>query len=232
MRVLAIVPARAGSKRLPGKNLRDFLGKPLIQWTIEFARAEPRFNEVLVSTDCESIARVARDAGASVPWLRPAELASDSASTVEVVLHALAQYADAGRRFDYVAVLQPTTPVRLATRLQEAFRALDAGAPAAIGVMAAQDHPYWSYRLEGDGALTPFFPDAVGMRSQLLPKACVVNGSLYLARSVEVESSRTLVPAGVRGVLCVEAVESVDIDSQADWEEAERLVLAYRQGCS
>lgn len=227
-RALAIVPARAGSKRLPGKNLREFLGKPLINWSIEFARSVPRFNEVMVSTDDETVARVARNAGAAVPGLRPAELASDSASTVDVVLHVLANYADAGQSFDYVAVLQPTTPVRLAERWQQAFRALDAGAPAAIGVMIASVHPYWCYRQGGDGTLLPFFPDEVGTRSQLLPKACVVNGSLYLARCAEVQAQRTLVPAGVRGVTCEHEVESVDIDTASDWEEAERLVRAYR----
>jgi CMP-N-acetylneuraminic acid synthetase len=228
-RALAIIPARGGSKRLPGKNLRDFLGKPLIHWSIEFARAEPRFDEVLVSTDAESIAQVARDGGASVPWLRPAELAADTAATVDVVLHALARFAESRVHFDYVAVLQPTTPLRLAERWQRAFQALDAGAPAAIGVAPAPVHPFWSYQLAPDGGLLPFFPDRVNLRSQDLPPACTVNGSLYLARSKVVESERTLAPKGVRGVLCELDVESADIDTQADFDEAERLVREYQR---
>lgn len=230
MRALAIIPARSGSKRLPGKNLRDFLGKPLIHWSIEFAGAEPRFNEVLVSTDSETMAQAARDAGASVPWLRPAELASDAASTLDVVLHALAKFAESRVHFDYVAVLQPTTPLRVVERWQQAFHALDTGAPAAIGVAPTPAHPFWSYQLDSGGALTPLFPDYVGMRSQDLPQTCTVNGSLYLARCAVVERERTLTPKGVRGVLCDLDVESVDIDTQSDWDEAERLVREYRQG--
>lgn len=229
-RALAIIPARVGSKRLPGKNLLDFLGKPLIRWSIEFARAEPRFDDVVVSTDSESIAQVARESGASVPWLRPAELASDTASTVDVVLHALAKFAESRVHFDYVAVLQPTTPLRLSERWQQAFKILEAGAPAAIGVARAPVHPFWSYRLDPDGGLTPFFPDGIGMRSQELPTACAVNGSLYLARCAVVERERTVVPKGVRGVFCELDVESVDIDTPADWDEAERLVREYQRG--
>jgi CMP-N-acetylneuraminic acid synthetase len=228
-RSLAIIPARAGSKRLPGKNVRDFLGKPLLHWSIEFAQSLSRFTEVMVSTDSQSIARVALVAGAAVPWLRPAELSSDSATTVDVVLHALARYAEAGRKFDYVAVLQPTTPLRLASRWHQAFDLLDAGASAALGVRSAPVHPFWSYRLEGDDLLVPFFPDELATRSQLLPKAFVVNGSLYLARSLEVQSRRTLAPPGVRGVFCEHEFESVDIDSAADWEEAERLIQDLQQ---
>jgi CMP-N-acetylneuraminic acid synthetase len=229
-RALAIIPARSGSKRLPGKNLRQFLGRPLIHWTIEFARSQTRFDEVMVSTDDESIAGVAREAGANVPWLRPAELATDSASTVDVVLHCLSRYADAGRVFDFVAVLQPTTPVRRAERWQEAFAAMDEGASAAVGVSDAPVHPFWCYRFESDRELIPFFPDAAATRSQLLPRACVLNGSLYLARCDAVIAGRTLVPAGARGVVCEEEVESVDIDTLSDWEHAEKLVRSHQRG--
>lgn len=228
-RALAIVPARAGSKRIPGKNVREFLGKPLIHWSIEVARALPRFDVVMVSTDSEDIARVSRQAGADVPWLRPAELASDAASTVDVVHNVLDRYAREGQRFDYVAVLQPTTPIRLAERWQEAFRHLDNGAPAAIGVTAAAVHPYWSYKLEEGGVLSPFFPEGIKMRSQLLPPACTVNGSLYLTRCDELKAQGMLAPPGVRGVLCSQDIEAIDIDTQDDWAEAEKLVRAHLQ---
>jgi CMP-N-acetylneuraminic acid synthetase len=226
-RTLAIVPARGGSKRLPGKNLREFLGKPLINWTINFARSTDRFDEVLVSTDSADIARVSREAGVSVPWMRPPELASDTATTVDVVQHTLTSLAGKGARFDYVAVLQPTTPVRVAARWQRAFELLDGGAPAAIGVAPVDVHPYWTFRLEADDALMPFFPDGLVTRSQDLPPACVPTGGLYLVRVSELERQRTLMPPGVRAVMCDFAVESVDIDTQADWEEAERRVQAY-----
>lgn len=223
-RTLAIVPARAGSKRVPGKNMRDFLGKPLVVWSIEFARGLPRFDRVHVSTDDESIAQAARASGVNVPWLRPPALASDTATTVDVVLHSLATFAEQGEHFEYVAVLQPTTPVRILTRWESAFAKLDSGAAAAIGVRIAPVHPFWSYRFGIGGQLTPFFPGEIGMRSQDLPVACVPNGALYLARASEVREHRSLAPPGVRGILCEEQVESIDIDTAADWEEAELLV--------
>ena len=226
-RVLAIIPARGGSKRLPGKNVWDFLGRPLIGWSVAFARSLRQFAEVIVSTDSPSIADVARAAGASVPWLRPPELASDTAATVDVVLHAIRELRKSGESFDMIAVLQPTTPFRRIERWTEALAAVAGGAPAALGVREMSADLFWSYRREESGRMTPLFPDQIARRSQDLPVACVPNGSLYLARVDQVEQYRSLAPPGVFGVLCDEAFESIDIDDAADWEEAERLLGAH-----
>ncbi len=113
---LAIVTARAGSKRLPNKNHRPFLGKPLVLWTIEFALNYKGFDLVLVSTDSIEVADLGRAAGAYVPWMRPPELASDTSTSVDVVMHAVDAMNAEGRLFDRVALLQPTSPVRDVTR--------------------------------------------------------------------------------------------------------------------
>lgn len=221
---LAIVPARAGSKRLPNKNHRPFLGRPLILWTLDFALAYRGFDLVLVSTDSTEVVSLARNAGAHVPWMRPSELASDTATSIDVVMHAVDAMAAEGLTFDRVALLQPTSPVRLAQRWQEAADHLDRGGPAALGVRQAPSHPYWTYFMGQDSALSPCFSDGLSMRSQDLPTACVPNGSLYLCKLDELRQHRTFTPPGTRGVICTDPVESIDIDTADDWLEAERLI--------
>jgi CMP-N,N'-diacetyllegionaminic acid synthase len=136
MTLLAIIPARGGSKGVPGKNLRSIAGKPLIAWSIEQALAAKSVSEVVVTTDSEDIAEVARQFGASVPFLRPAELATDSAPTEPTMLHALLEMEKGRGRFDQVLLLQPTSPLRLPGTLDNAFAAfLTAKADSLLGVV-------------------------------------------------------------------------------------------------
>ena len=222
---LAIIPARAGSKRLPNKNSRLFLGKPLILWTVDFALRYGGFDLVIVSTDSPEIAKLTQDAGAYVPWLRPTELASDTASSIDVVLHAVEKInLEASLSFDRIALLQPTSPVRLTERWQLAAEFLDEGSPAAVGVHEVSSHPYWTYFISMRGGLTPCFPEGLGMRSQDLPSVCEPNGSLYLIDINALRIHRSLTQPGTRGVLCEQQVESIDIDTAEDWSNAERLV--------
>lgn len=223
-RTLAVIPARAGSKRLPNKNHRLFLGKPLILWTVDFALAYAGFDLVMVSTDSPEVSEIARNAGAYVPWLRPAELASDTATSVDVVLHAVDQISAEGLVFDRVALLQPTSPIRHAKRWNEARRLMDLGAIAALGVHEAKSHPYWTYLMDDHGSLSPCFPNGLNMRGQDLPMACVPNGALYLCEIDALREYRTFAPSGSRGVICTDPVESIDIDTASDWSLAERLV--------
>ncbi len=222
-RTLALVPARAGSKRVPHKNSRLFNGKPLIQWTLEFALAYPAFDSVLVSTDSVKVADIARSLGLQVPWMRPATLADDNTTTIDVVLHALDQLAVAGNVFDQVALLQPTCPIRLNQRWDEAFKLMADGAEAVVGVSMVDEHPFWTYLLSADAVMTPCFPEQMQLRSQDLPRAAAVNGSLYLIRCDALRQRRSFTPHGARAVVCSHAVERIDIDTEADWIEAEKL---------
>jgi CMP-N,N'-diacetyllegionaminic acid synthase len=226
---LAIIPARAGSKRLPHKNHRPFLGRPLVLWAVDFALAQAEFDLVLVSTDSPEVAALAREAGAHVPWMRPAALASDIAGSLDVALHAIDAMAAEGRRFDRVALLQPTSPVRLPQRWTQAAAHLDAGALAALGVCQAPSHPYWTYFIGEHGELSPCFPQGPATRSQNLPPACVPNGALYLCAIDALREYRSFTPPGTRGVLCTDPIESIDIDTLEDWLAAERLVGESRQ---
>lgn len=122
MKLISLIPARQGSKRLPGKNGRILGGKPLIQWTIDLAIKARRFAAVIVSTDCHNLAEIARNSGALVPWLRPAELATDTATSVDVCRHALDWYEETYSAIDGLLLLQPTSPFR---RLETIRHAID-----------------------------------------------------------------------------------------------------------
>ena len=230
MKVLAIIPARAGSKRLPGKNTRPFLGRPMIHWSIAFARSESRFSATIVSTDSDAIARCAEDAGLRVGERRPAHLAGDSAASVDVALHALAQAEQtAGESFDCVALLQPTSPLRDPRRWTAAFQLLeDDECEAVVGVSPARHHPAHIFAMAPGGALTPWGPaESLRTPSRKFSPAVAVNGSLYLIRAVALKSEQTFFPTHTCGVLCDLPWEAVDIDTEADWVAAEALARHY-----
>lgn len=151
--VVAIIPARGGSKGLPGKNIRDLCGKPLIAWSIEAGLSSRYVDEVMVTTDNEAIAEIGRQHGALVPFLRPAELASDTATSYSVVRHALDFYgANRGRSFDYVVLLEPTSPLRAPNDIDsmlEALLLLSADYDAIISVGEVRQHPAITKRLSG-----------------------------------------------------------------------------------
>lgn len=222
---LAIIPARAGSKRLPNKNHRLFLGRPLIHWTIDFALSLNDVSCVLVSTDSDELASLARGAGAYVPWMRPSELASDTAKSIDVVMHAVHAMIAEGMTFDTVALLQPTSPIRKKERWQEAKALINQGSPAAVGVSPASSHPYWTYLIGEDRVLSPCFAEGLNMRSQDLPTACVPNGSLYLCQTEILRQQYSFTPEGTAGVMCSDPIESIDIDTEEDWLLAEKLIL-------
>lgn len=162
MKVLAIVPARGGSKGLPGKNIREMCGKPLIAWSIEKAKKSRYLDTVLVSTDCQDIAAVAQRFGAHVPFIRPAELASDTASTYDVIRHALAHAREVeNTEYDLIVLLEPTSPLREdddIDRMLESLVARSDAFDAIISVGEVTEHPSIMKRLDGE-RMTPFCPE-------------------------------------------------------------------------
>lgn len=227
MRTLAVIPARGGSKRLPGKNIRFFLGIPLIAWSIRFARKIRRFDTIVVSTDSEEIAAIARAEGINIPYLRPDALASDTATSADVVLDVLARERAEGRSYELAALLQPTSPVREPSRWNEAYAHFDRDdCDAVIGVAPARTHPFQAFHWEEGGRLAPFV-DARGteLRSQDLPPAVQVAGNMYLVQCPVLETKRTFFPPRTVGVLCDQPCEAFDLDTEADWIAAEALAL-------
>lgn len=229
MRVLAVIPAREGSKRLPGKNTRQLFNKPLIAWTIEFAKSIPWFTDIEVSTESEEIAAVGASHGIQIRRLRPTKLASDEATSIDVVLDVLHWKRSSNQEFDAVALLQPTTPVRFMQRWDAAYDLLKRGdCDGVIGVSLADTHPYNLFRNSVDGYLESWVANPANVtRSQDYPPAYAVNGSLYLITVESLIEQRTFFPIKCRPVLCLENVENIDIDTSFDWHVAEMLIADW-----
>lgn len=225
MKILALVPARGGSKRLPGKNTRVLGGRPLIAWSIQVAQGLPDVVEVLVSTDCSHIADVGRNEGALVPWLRPAHLATDEASSADVALHALDYYIRDHGDVDGLMLLQPTSPFRSRETLirgLEMFRTN--GARSIVGLSPASAHPSWCYRIDADSMSS--FIESSGSRvsSQDLQPAYVLNGAFYLISPRELRANHSFQSQSTMPLVMNDPAEGVDIDTEMDWLWAELLL--------
>ena len=185
MKVLAIIPARGGSKGIQHKNLRDLAGKPLIAWTIEAALTCPKLDRVIVSTDNEDIAATARQCGAETPFIRPPELAQDLTPTIPAIVHAVEWIEqNEGYQADYVMCLQPTSPLCTAEDLEKTVRlANEKKADAVVSVVEVEAHPYWMKHLDDEGRMTDFTSSPFPVfRRQDLPTLYALNGAIYLAR--------------------------------------------------
>ena len=218
MAPIALIPARGGSKGIPRKNVLLVGGQPLIAWTIAAALAAPGVSRVLVSTDDPEIAAVARAHGAEVPFLRPAALATDSASSLEVALHAL-DWLEKEELItpEYLLLLQPTSPLRRSTDIVAAMQlAATQDADAVLGVCEAAPHPYLARTVSSEGVISDFLPISPKPATrQEYPPAYVINGALYLIRSATLRAERTFQPPGA--LACIMPVErSLDIDTP--WE--------------
>jgi N-acylneuraminate cytidylyltransferase/CMP-N,N'-diacetyllegionaminic acid synthase len=228
-RIVAVIPARGGSKALPGKNVRPLGGRPLITWTIDAARGCPAVDRIVVSTDDEVIAAAARAAGASVPFLRPAELATDTARSIDVVLHALDRLAADGEPFDVVVLLQPTSPLRTAADVGAALDLLfGRKAQAVVSVCETEHHPWWSNTLPPDGSLAWFLrPEVLNANRQQLPVFYRLNGAVYAGRCDYVRAQGGFFGPDTLAYK-MPRERSVDIDTLLDFKLAELLLQEGR----
>ena len=228
-RLLAVVPARGGSKRLPRKNVLLLGGKPMIAWTLDAALASGVFADVLVSTDDTAISDVARSCGALVPWLRPPELASDTAPTADVLRHALLSYERERGSVDAVVLLQPTSPFRSVRSIRcaiEQFLAQPVRKPV-VSVSPAATHPAWCFAIDGT-QLTPFQGwDLLDRRSQDLPPAYALNGAIYVFPAAQVRAAGPLLTPQTQGFVMDDPAEAHDIDTEADWRVAETIAQLH-----
>lgn len=221
-RVLGLIPARGGSKGIPGKNTIDLAGKPLIAWTIEAALRSSYLDRVVLTSDSEDIQRVAREHGCEVPFTRPAELATDAAPGIDPVLHALDTLGD---EFGWVVLLQPTSPLRTAADIDGAIEHCVAHrAPACVSVSPTPHSPYWTFVLDGESRMQPVV-ELTAARRQDLPATVMLNGAVYVAKVAELRAAGTfLQPSTVAYVMPFE--RSVDIDTRFDLRVAELLLRA------
>jgi CMP-N-acetylneuraminic acid synthetase len=229
MRILALITARGGSKRLLGKNIRLLGGKPLIAWSIDVAKGIPDICDILVSTDDAAIAKACKDAGAYVPWLRPAELATDTASSVDVALHALDWYEAEKGAIDGILLLQPTSPFRTRETIKRGIELFGKhNHQPVLGVSTTHAHPLWTLKIEGD-YLMPFMHEhGLKTRSQDLSPAYVVNGSFYLITPRELRSSRSFVGKKTIPLIIESPQEALDIDTEWEFKIAEFVVESYK----
>ena len=222
MRILALIPARGGSKRLPGKNIRLLGGKPLINWTIEVAQGIPEICEILVSTDDPKIALIAKEAGANVPWLRPEVLATDQATSVDVALHALNWYEAENGVVDGLLLLQPTSPFRTQVTIKQGIELFKShGYRPVIGVSPVRDHPMWTFKMQ-NGYLIPFVEHhGFGIRSQDLELALVANGGFYLTSPEKLRRDKSFIGLESIPLRVDSPQEALDIDTESEFELAE-----------
>jgi len=225
MRVLGIVPARGGSKGIPGKNVRPLGGKPLLVHTAEAALAARRLSRVVLTTDDERIAEIGRGCGLEVPFLRPAELAMDDTPTLPVLQHAVTELEKKGDRFDAVCLLQPTSPFRRAGDIDGCIELLETeGLDAVVSVLPVppEHNPHWVYFRDREGLLRlATGEDQPIPRRQELPPAFHRDGSVYVTRRDVLMEENSLYGRRLGGFLADS--RSVNLDTPADWERAERL---------
>ncbi len=214
-KVVGLITARGGSKMLPRKNLLLADGKPLIAWTILAAQESKVIDELVLSSDDSEIIEVAKAWGCSAPFRRPDELASDTASSIDVILHALGELSG----FEYLVLLQPTSPLRTAYDIDAAFMLMEStGAPSCVSVCEVDKSPYWMFHIDEHRrlqALLSHFPSAT--RRQDLPASYMLNGAIYIAKIDWFKRNKTfLSPQTVAYVM--EKNNSIDIDTYEDFE--------------
>lgn len=219
--LLAIIPARGGSKGLPRKNIRLLGGKPLICWTIEAALKAKCVGRVIVSTDDPEISDISTKCGAEVPFLRPAELSTDTASSEQVVAHTMDQCPG----YDVIALLQPTSPFRTSLDIDKAFSLFTAsGAAGCVSITRVDKSPWHMFQAASDGRLNRILPPfSDGMRRQDLPPVYTLNGAIYFVRAAAFQEIRSLVPDDCVGYEMPEE-RSLDIDDIQEFETAEKLI--------
>ena len=224
MRRLVVIPARGGSKRIPRKNIKDFLGRPIIAYSIEAALGSGLFDEVMVSTDDEEIAQVALAHGASVPFLRSPTSSDDHATTAQVLEEVLERYKEQGKTFDCACCLYPTAPFVTSETLKQGYSRLREGGYDSVFPVLRYSYPIWrSLKLE-DGKAVMNWPEHLQSRSQDLPPAFHDAGQFYWFRVDAFRESGKLFTAN-SGAIEISELQAQDIDSETDWRLAE---LKYR----
>lgn len=221
MKILVIIPARGGSKGIPHKNIKSLNGKPLIYYTIDVARGIVADEDICVSTDDPEIIQCVEDYGLKVPFVRPAELASDTAGTYEVLLHAIDFYEKQGKKYNIVLLLQNTSPFRTSEQVREAIALYNSELDMVVSVKEAPSNPYYNcFEEDENGFLHISKGEGNYTRRQDVPTAYEYNGAIYV---INLESLKRM-PLGKftkRVKYVMDELHSVDLDNMIDWKFAE-----------
>ncbi|CAK7083322.1 MAG: CMP-N,N'-diacetyllegionaminic acid synthase [Bacteroides rodentium] len=219
MKNIAIIPARGGSKRIPRKNIKPFMGKPIIAYSIEAALQSGLFDEVMVSTDDEEIAEIARRYGAKVPFMRSADTSNDYAGTADVILEVLKMYKELGQEFDTVCCIYATAPFVTSGRLAEAYSKLSDTIDS-VFTCVAYSYPVQRSLHVVDGKICMVYPEYAASRSQDLEPIYHDAGQFYVVRTSPFIQEKTLWGKNTAGLVLPE-LEVQDLDTQTDWTLAE-----------
>jgi CMP-N-acetylneuraminic acid synthetase len=220
---LAIIPAREGTKRLPGKNIKKLLKKPLIQWTIDAALQSQYINNTIVSTDNDAVIKITQETKGIKALERPASLASDTARMVDVVKHAL---ENSMLKYDYVVLLQPTSPLRTGIHIDQAIELLiEKKADAVISVCEMNHSPLWSNNLPANNSMAGFLRrEIINKSSQELEKYYRLNGAIYICKTDKLISENTLFLRKNIFAYIMPRRQSIDIDDDLDLNLAEIIM--------
>jgi len=230
-KILGVITARGGSKGIPGKNIKELGGKPLIAYTIEAAHASGVFDRVIVSTDDEKIAEIAKAYGCEVPFMRPAELAADNTPHISVLQHAVSLLKEKENYIpDYVMILQPTAPLRTSMHIKEAVDLLQAsGSDSVVSVseVPGHHHPQWQFTIDENSRMGIFtgepFSDIV-RRRQDLSKTYTRDGAIYCFKTELLDGENPNFYGDHVTAYVMKSEDSVNIDTVEDWHKAENLL--------
>lgn len=224
MRILGLIPARGGSKGIPNKNSKKLLGKPLLNYTIESARQSKLLSEVVFSSEDDKLIALAKSSGVKVPFVRPVELATDTASSIDVVKHAVLEMSKQGQEFDAVCLLQVTNPFRSATLIDEAIaKFIEGKTDSLISVLEVphEYNPHWVFTKNSNKYLELATRDnEIIKRRQDLPKAYYRDGSIYLTKTEVLLNQNSLYGESINYIVA-DKNQHVNIDSEEDWAKAE-----------
>lgn len=232
-RILGLIPARSGSKGLVWKNIRPLFGKPLIAWTIEAALKSKYLDKIIVSTDAPKIAKISKKFGAGVPFIRPKKLASDRAKSIDVILHALRFYQRDAQEFDYLILLEPTSPLREAVDIDKSIELLVNNTQGAVSIAGVSKviaaHPAFDVMINDKGLLVPYERNfAKAGRRQDLSKLYFLEGSIYASQVNELFKRRTFFHKRTLGYI-VPKWKSLEVDDFMDLVCIEAIMKNLRK---
>ena len=220
---LAVIPARGGSKGLPGKNIKKLNGEPLINYTIKAAREVFPDDQIIVSTDDEEIKRTAENTGLKVPFLRPAELATDNAGTQEVLLHSLKFAENRGLNPEVIVLLQPTSPFREAAHIKEALELYSKEIDMLVSVKETGANPYYVLKEENKQGYLENSKPGNFTRRQDCPKVWELNGAIYIINVQSFKEGPINKFSKIKKYV-MDDFSSIDIDNEIDWMVAEKIL--------
>lgn len=228
-KILAVTPARGGSKGIPRKNIKLLNGKPLIQWTYEKAIKSKYIDKVILSSEDDEIINSAKEIGFEIPFKRPSHLASDTASTKDVLLHVVNFFAEREEHYDYIVLLQPTSPFRDAKHIDESIEQMEKYGPdMVVSVKETSSNPYYVLFEENENGFLDKSKEGHYTRRQDCPIVYEYNGSIYVIKIEELINQNTMSFRNKMKYLMEDGYLSIDLDTPFDWSFAEYIANEFK----